>query len=110
MSGTFTGKTLGAGYLPITTAAATYTVPALTVGNIAQFSVYNSNSATQTVMIYKRISGVSYPWHTITLNQNESAEVLEEGDRLTLSAGDGIYGVTTTASAVAWVATGVEET
>lgn len=104
----FTGKVLGEGQLP-NTKTAIYTVPASTVAYIKRFSLFNDNAADQTVIIYVKPGATSRKWRRYVLAQNESAEVLEAGDSLILEAGDQIEAETTTASAVDYVISGVEE-
>lgn len=109
MAGTFAAKVLSDGFLAIAQAAI-YTVPASTVAYVKQLYLFNVNAATQTVILYLNTSGTARRWKTLTLALNESADIFEDGESTTLQVGDTIEAVTTTASAVAYTTTGVEET
>lgn len=85
-----------------------YTVPASTVAYIGFFSLFNTNAATQTIIVYIN-NGTSRKVRQFDLDQNESADVLESSQKIVLEAGDLIEAETTTASAVDFVISGVEE-
>lgn len=105
----FTAKVLADGQLP-NTKTTLYTVPASTKAYVKFFSVFNTNAAAQTVIIYaKKSGGTSRVIGRTVLQQNESARVIEIGEALNLGAGDVIEGQTTTASAVDYMITGAEE-
>ena len=105
----FSGKALADGTLP-TSQTAIYTVPAATVTYVKSLSLFNDNAAQQTIVLYLNVSGSARKWRRYVLAQNESAEVLEGGETVILNTGDTIEAVTTTAAAVPYVITGVEET
>lgn len=110
MAGTFTGKSIADGQVGIAQAAI-YTVPGGVIGFVKQVYCFNTNAAVQTLDFWiKRSGGTSRKFHTVTLEQNESVELLDQGETIELSAGDAIEAQTTTASAVDYVVTGVEET
>lgn len=109
MSGTFTGKVLSDGFVA-NAQAAIYTVPASTVAYVKQLYLANINAATQSVILYLNTSGTARQWKVLTLAQNEAADIFEDGESVQLQAGDTVEAVTTTASAVAYTTTGVEET
>ena len=62
-------------------------------------------------MLYiKRSGGTARKWRRyVFAQQHDHAEVLENGARVVLAAGDAIEAVTTTNSVVPFVITGVEE-
>jgi hypothetical protein len=73
--------------------------------------MFNTNAATQTIDVWLRRSGGSARRiHRAVIAQNESVEFLDQGETIELSAGDTIEAQTTTASAVDYIVTGVEET
>lgn len=109
MAGTFTGKVMGEGQLP-NTKGTLYTVPASTVAFVKRITLFNTNAAQQTINVYLNPGGTSRQWRKYVLEQYESAEVLEAGDAVILEAGDLIEADTTTAAAVDYVISGVEET
>ena len=110
MAGTFTGKSIADGQVGIAQAPI-YTVPGGVVAFLKQIHFYNLNVAVQTLDVWiKRSGGTARKQHRIVLAQNESANYLEEGDTLELSAGDTVEAVTTTAAAVDYTVLGVEET
>lgn len=109
MPGSFTAKSFADGTLP-NAQGAILTVPASTWYYIKQISLFNSNAAEQTILLYlKQAGGTARLWRRYVLAQNESAEVLEDGVVVTLEANDTIEAVTTTASAVPYFITGVQE-
>jgi hypothetical protein len=110
MSGTFTPLPLMVGQLP-TSQGNIAVCPSGTNYYVKQIFLFNKNVATQTIFLYLLPSGgVAGTWHRLVLAQNESAHVLEDGESVTLTAGDAIQSVTTTGSAVDYTITGVQET
>ncbi len=109
MAGTFTTAVLSDGQVP-STQGAIITGAAATVTYVKRISLYNTNAAAQTIDLYINVSGTARRWRRYLLNQNESAEVLENGDAVILEASDTIEAVTTTASAVDYYCCGVKET
>lgn len=110
MPGTFTAKTLADGQVAIAEGDI-YLVPAATVGYVKQVAFYNTNAATQTLGVFiQRSGGTSRKIRQFILAQNESADLLDDGDTLELAAGDAIRAVTTTATAVNYMVMGVQET
>lgn len=108
MSGTFNAKVLGDGFLP-TAKAAIYTVPAAAVAYVKQLFLFNENATPQVVDLWLNTNGTSRRWKRLSLNQNYSADILEEGESIQLQVGDTIEAATTTAAAVPYTLTGVEE-
>lgn len=106
----FTAKVLAEGQLP-TAKGTLYTVPASTKAFVKFFSLFNTNAAAQTIIIYaKKSTGTSKVIGRCVLQENEGARVIEIGEAVNLEAGDTIEGVTTTATAVDYFITGAEET
>jgi hypothetical protein len=104
----FTGQALADGQLP-STKGTLYTVPGATTAYIKFMSVFNTNAAQQTVIIYANVSGTSREIARFVLEQNEWARVIEKDEALVLEAADLIEAETTTATAVNYLITGVEE-
>lgn len=105
---TFTAGSLADGQLE-TSETVIYTVPAATVAYLKTLLLFNTNAATQTIILWiKRSGGTARKWRQISLAQNESADALE-GTNLQLSAGDSVEGSTTTGAAVDYTITGVVE-
>lgn len=109
MAGTFNAKVLAEGQLP-TSKTALYTVPASTVAYVKLFDMLNTNAAQQTIIIYLNTAGTSRSYGRAILEINEFASVLSDSETIELQAGDTIEAQTTTASAVDYTITGVEET
>jgi hypothetical protein len=110
MAGTFTPKSLGDGRLS-NSQSAILTVPANTWYYVKQLSLFNTSATTQTISIYlKQSGGTARRWRRYVLEQNESAEVLEDSVVLTLEAGDAIEAMTTTNNVVDYFITGQQET
>jgi hypothetical protein len=105
MAGTFTADLLADGQLPAAKAAI-YTVPGSTVAYVRTIKLYNTNAATQTILVYIN-GGTSRKQYRCVLAVNESAEI---DDRLTLGAADTIEAESTNAASVDYTVHGVEET
>jgi hypothetical protein len=105
MSGTFTGKSLADGQLP-NSKGTLYTVPGSTVAYVKQINVFNTNTTAETVTIYIKPGATSRSVRQMVLQPNETGTV--DGPFI-LPAAALIEGVTTTASKVDYVITGVEE-
>jgi len=105
----FTAGTLADGQAA-TSLTTVYTCPALSVAYIKSFSIYNTNAATQTVGVHiKRSGGTARQYRQFSLAEDESADVLSPGTSIQLSAGDVIQVITTTATALDYMITGVVE-
>jgi len=109
MAGTFAPKVMGDGQLA-TTKGTLYTVPSVTSAYVKTFTVFNTNAATQTVIIYLKPSATSRKVIQLSLAQNESANVVDLIGQFILETGDLIEGETTTTTAVDYFIAGVEET
>lgn len=105
MPGAFTGRVLAEGQLP-NALGDLYTVPAATIAYIRFMSFFNTNAAAQTVRLDLDTAGTPRQHWRAALAINERAEC---DSSIVLQAGDIIRGVTTTAAAVNYCITGVEE-
>jgi hypothetical protein len=105
----FDGKILAEGQVAASKTTV-YTVPANTVVYISQILFFNTAATTETVTLYLNLSGTSRQVKRFVLDQNESAEVMDSGQRLILEAADLIEASSTNATSVDLVITGVEET
>ena len=107
----FQAKPLADGVLPIVQGAI-YAVPiGVAASYIKQLLLFNENAATQTIDLYlTTLSGTPRRWARVILEQNQRAVMLEHGETITLEAQQSIEAVTTTAAAVSYTITGVEET
>lgn len=102
-----TGKALADGYLA-TSQGAIYTCPVSTVTYISEIELFQEHATPQTVTIWiKRDGTARKSLYRAGWVQNSRA-VRSKG--LILQAGDTIEGATTTATAVAYAISGVEET
>ena len=110
MSGNFTPLPVSNGQLP-NSQASILVCPSGINYYLKQFFLYNENAASQTIQLWLFPNGgVAELFRQLVLGQNESAQVLEEGESITLTPGDAIQAITTTASAVDYTFTGVQET
>jgi hypothetical protein len=107
----FVGKSLADGQLP-SGLGTLYTVPALTRAVIKQIDIVSATAIVQVVQLYIKRSGSSSRRviNVNDLNLNEAIHFGDEGESISLSAGDQIEGVTTTAASVDYTITGAEET
>lgn len=106
---TFTATPLADGQLPIVQAPI-YTVTFGRTAYVKQVLLFNENAVAQTILLYlTTLSGIPRPWRRLVLAQNQSAVLLENGETIQLGSGQSIEAVTTTAAAVAYTITGVEE-
>lgn len=101
---------LAEGALPIAQEAI-YTVPiGLAAAYVKQLLLYNSNAAAQTITLWLVTeSGTPRPFRQLVLAQDQSAVVFEHGESVTLEESHQIQAQTTTAAAVSYTITGVEE-
>lgn len=104
----FTAKALADGQLATTAGgAAIFTATVTTY--VKKLTLFNTNAASQTIVLYINFSGTNRSFRRYVLAQNESADVLIDGESILLSAGDSIQATTTTATAVDYTVAGVEE-
>ena len=106
---TFTATALADGQVAAT-ATTVYTCPSSTVAYIKSLTLFNSNAASQAVVLRLNRSGTARLWKRYVLDQYESANVLEHGESMILEAGDTITAESTNASAVDYTISGVLET
>lgn len=110
MSGNFAPFTPQTGQLP-TSQANLIICPPGTNYYLKQFILFNHNAASQSIQLFIVPSGgTARNLPQLTLAQNESAQVLDEAESITLTPGDAIQGMTTTAAAVDYTFTGIQET
>jgi hypothetical protein len=106
MAGTFSPKVLGEGQVA-SSKGTIYTVPASTSAYVKSITFYNTNAATQTLNIYLKPGATSRQIRRVSLAQYESYEFTSP---YVLETGDLIEADTTTATAVDYIITGIEET
>lgn len=87
-----------------------FTVPALTVSYIKQVFLFNTDAADQTIQLWIDDGGGARKWHRLVLAENESTDILEHGETITLPAGSTIEAVSTDGSVVDFVVTAINET
>lgn len=107
--GTFTGNLLANGQVAAAEADL-YKAPAATVGYVKQVTLFNTDASTQTVTIWiKKSGGTSRKIRRIELTQNESCDLLDQGETCELGAGDAIRAASSNANVVDFTVMGVEE-
>lgn len=104
----FVAKPLSNGQVA-TSAGAIVTGATAKVTYVKKLTLFNTNAASQTIILYINVSGTDRKWRRIVLAQNEHADAIGEGDVVVLEASDTIKAETTTSSAVDYYAAGVEE-
>lgn len=106
----FESKILAQGQLPVAKGTL-FTAPNATRVYVKFMNIFNTNAAQQAIFIYaKTLGGTSRIICRATLDQNEQERVLEKEETLNMGPGDEIEGQTTTASAVDYTISGVQET
>ena len=108
---TFVGRSLADGTLPAA-AAPLYTVPASTRAVIKSIDIVSATPIVQTVELYVTRSGstIRRIVRVESLQLNETIHWGDEGEPLSLSTGDVISGVATSAGSLDYTITGAEET
>jgi len=111
MSGTFTPFAPINGQLP-SSQASIVTAPGSTNYYLKQFWLINVGVAVETIQLWILPNGGTARRFgpQIALAPNESAQILEDGESITLTPLDSVQAVTTNASAVDYTITGVAET
>ncbi len=107
---TFTPKALADGFVANSVGAIVTAGAGVIATYIKQITLGNINAAEQTINLYINYSGTNRFWRRFVLAQYESADVLDGAQSILLGPNDSIQADTTTASAVAYVVSGVEET
>ena len=108
MSGAFEGKVLADGQLPAAVATQ-YTVPTGKTAYVKFFRCHNAGSTTEAITISANVSGTRRIIGRCTLEPGETFIVIDKDDVLILEAADTIDGVTTTATTVDFLISGVLE-
>lgn len=97
---TFTAASLADGTLP-SSLGVLYTAPAATVVIVKEMRLYADTATPQVGTIYfKRSGSTSRKAVSFSLTQGQSYSVFTNGETHTMSTGDTIEGLTTTASVV----------
>lgn len=109
MAGTFAAKVLAEGQLA-SSKGTLYTVPASTTAYIRWLSCHNTGGSAETVVLYVKPGATSRIIAHASVAASETLYVVNGGESIQLEAGDLIEGMTTTATTVDYVITGVEET
>lgn len=99
-------QSLAAGQLA-NTASDIYTAASAKAVYLSGMTLFNTNAASQTIIIYLQKSATNYKIYRLVLAQNESAWVDFKG--IILSATDKVRAETTTASAVDYFLSGIVE-
>lgn len=110
MSGNFAPLPVSNGQLP-NSQANILVCPPGTFYYVKQFFLFNHNTTVETIQLFLVPNGgTASSLPQLQLAQNQSAQVLEEAESITLTPGDAIQAVTTTAAMVDYTFTGVQET
>lgn len=110
MSGNFTPLAPINGQIP-NAQASLIVCPSGTNYYLKQFYLFNENAALQTIQLWLFPNGgTAVLFKQLQLAQFESADILQDSESITLTGGDAVQGVTTTAAAVDYTFTGVQET
>lgn len=106
---TYTAKTLASGFVTTSNAALYTSSGVKTI--LKSFTLHNLNATPQTCLVYITRNGQTQrKMYTFSaFNQNQTIDVLSDGETWALSTGDTIDGITTTASAVEFTMTGATE-
>lgn len=104
----FTPKAIADGEIPLAIGSI-FTASAGIATYIKAITLFNKNVLNQVILIEVNRTGVNRFWRRFELQQFESADVLDDGQTMILEAGDVIFASATTASAVDFTISGVEE-
>ncbi len=104
----FIPKALADGQLP-TAQDILFTGTADIATYVKTFTLFNNNASNQIILIGVNQSGTVRNWRRFELLLNESADVIDDGESMILEQGDTIVGSTTSANAVDFTISGVEE-
>ena len=98
-------RVLADGQAP-TTIGVIYRSPRENPARVDQVRVFNTNAATQTVVLALNVNGTNRQYSRVVLGENQFADMLDKP--LELDARDALLLVTTTAGALDYVVTGHE--
>ncbi len=104
----FTPKAIADGEIPVAIGAI-FSATASIATYVKAITLFNKNAINQIVLIEVNRSGVNRFWRRFELQQFESADVLDDGQTMILEAGDVLFASATTAAAVDFTISGVEE-
>lgn len=76
---------------------------------VKSITLFNNNAANQVILLSVNRTGASRNWRRIELLQNESADVIDDGEVMMLEQGDTIIASSTNAASVDFTVSGVEE-
>lgn len=104
----FAPKAIADGQLP-TTLGVLFTATASIGTYVKEFTVFNNNAVNQVIETFVNRQGVERSWRRLEIELNEQGDLLTDGETMMLEQGDTISGRTTTATAVDFIISGVEE-
>jgi len=104
----FTPKAIADGQLP-DTLGVLFIATAAVGTYVKELSLFNNNVVNQVIELFVNRQGVERSWRRMEIEINEQADALTDGETMLLEQGDTISGRTTTASAVDFIISGVEE-
>ena len=104
----FTPKARGEGRMP-TNVGVCVPRPEGVGKNVKDVAMFNNNVVNEVIELFVNRQGVERSWRRIEIEINEQADALTDGETMLLEQGDTISGRTTTASAVDFIMSGVEE-
>jgi hypothetical protein len=104
----FIPRAIADGQLP-TTLATLFTATASIGTYVKELTLFNNNAVNQVIELFVNRAGVERSWRRLELELLEQGDALTDGETMLLEPGDTISGRTTTASAVDFIISGVEE-
>ncbi len=104
----FAPKAIADGQLP-TVLGPLFVATAVVGTYVKELSLFNNNAANQVIELFVNRQGVERSWRRLEIELNEQGDALTDGETMLLEVGDSISGRTTTASAVDFIISGVEE-
>ena len=104
----FAPKALADGEIPLGIGTI-FTATASIATYVKAITLFNKNAINQNILIEVNRSGVNRFWRRFELQQFESADVLDDGQTIILEPGDLLLASATTAAAVDFTISGVEE-
>jgi hypothetical protein len=105
----FIAKSIASGFVTTSNAPLYTSTGVKTI--LKSFSLHNLNATPQTCEVFITRNGLTQrkKYTFSAFNQNQTIDVLSDGETWSLSSGDSIDAITTTASAVEFVMTGATE-